>query len=199
LVVISHFRIHRLIYSSISSHTQLSIITQATAAAETYNIDPKHTYVKWQVSHVGFSMQSGKWMVAEGTIHFDQAKPQDSKVNVTIHLADVNSGVPALDTHLKSADFFDVEKFPNATFVSDKITVTGKDSADIQGTLTLHGVAKPITLHTIFNKVGEKPDHKIAAGFNASTKLKRSDFGITKLLPGVGDEVTLTIGAEAIK
>jgi polyisoprenoid-binding protein YceI len=174
--------------------------TFANAATETYTIDPAHTYVLWHINHFGFSNPSGKWMVAEGTINLDQAKPQDSKVDITIHVADIITGIPELDKHLKSAAFFDVEKFPTATFVSDKIQMTGKNTANVQGTLTLHGVSKPISLRVTMNKIGENPiTNKPTVGFSASTKLKRSDFGISTLIPELGDEITINIEAEAYK
>ena len=169
-------------------------------AAETYTIDPNHSYVLWHISHFEFSHPSGKWMVAEGTLNLDKEQPQNSKVNVTIHVADMITGIPALDKHLKGQLFFDVEKYPNATFVSDKITKTGKDTAKIHGILTIRGVSKPITLDVKLNKMGISPiTNKETVGFTASTTLKRSDFGITTLLPGLGDDVKIDIEAEASK
>ncbi len=168
-------------------------------AAETYTLDPLHTHVLWHVSHFGFSNPSGKWM-AEGTLLLDEAKPQNSKLNVTINVADVITGIPKLDGHLKGKDFFDVAQFPVATFVSDKINVTGKNTAKVRGILTVHGVSKPVTLDVTLNKIGENPvSQKKTAGFTASTKLKRSDFGIDAYLPGLGDDVKINIEAEANK
>ncbi len=169
------------------------------AAAETYTLDPTHTYVQWRISHFGFSHPSGKWL-ATGTLVLDEAKPENSKVKVVIRTADIVTGIPKLDEHLKGPLFFDVAKFPTATFVSDKIDVTGKNTAKVSGTLTLHGVSKPMTLDVVLNKVGENPiTNKMAAGFSAVAKIKRSDFGIIALAPGVGDEVQLNIEAEAQK
>jgi polyisoprenoid-binding protein YceI len=107
--------------------------------------------------------------------------------------------IPKLDEHLKGKDFFDVAQFPTATFVSDKITKTG-NNAKVQGMLTIHGVSKPVTLNVKLNKVGVNPmSKKKAAGFSATATIKRSDFGVGKYVPDVGDEVTLDIQAEAIK
>src|SRR5690606_22937984 len=99
-----------------------------------------------------FSEQTGKWM-AEGTLSLDEAKPQNSKVNVTINVNDVITGIPKLDEHLKKEDFFDTAKYPTATFVSNKIRLTGKDKAKIEGTLTLHGVSRPVVLDVNLRKV----------------------------------------------
>lgn len=175
----------------------LSLSSLSFAAAEIYKLDPAHSYVQWHISHFGFSYPSGKWM-ASGTLSLDEAKPSDSKVNASIHIADLITGIPELDKHLKSPNFFDVDKYPDATFVSDKVVMTGKDSAKVTGTLTLHGVSKPITLSVKLNKAGINPiNDKMTAGFTATATLLRSDFGITSYLPGLGDEVKLDIQAES--
>lgn len=166
-------------------------------AADTLTLDPDHTYVLWHISHFGFSSQSGKWY-AEGSLVIDKDKPQNSKVTATIKMANIITGIPELDSHLKGKLFFDVAQYPTATFVSNKVDVTGKTTANVQGILTLHGVAKPITLKVKLTKVGKSPiTDKMTAGFSATTKIKRSDFGINTLLPGLSDDVTLDIEAEA--
>lgn len=168
------------------------------AVTETYKLDPSHTYIVWNISHLGFSTQSGKFADIDGTIILDDTKPEDSKVTVTIKPAEVVTGVPKLDDHLKAKDFFDVSKYPTATFVSDKITVTGKDRAKVYGTLTLLGVSKPLVLDVTLNKQGMNPmTNKKTLGFSAKASLKRSDFGMKYALPAVGDDVEMDIGAEA--
>jgi polyisoprenoid-binding protein YceI len=168
-------------------------------AADTFTIDPNHTYVLWHVNHFGFSSPSGKWW-AQGSLVLDKDKPQNDKVNATINVGEVVTGIKELDDHLKSKQFFDTAAFPTATFVSNKVNVTGKDSANVQGILTMHGVSKPVTLKVKFNKAGMSIiTNKITVGFSASTKLKRSDFGMKTLLPGLGDEVTIDIELEAVK
>jgi polyisoprenoid-binding protein YceI len=165
-------------------------------AANTYTLDSMHSYVIWHIDHFGFSSPSGKWMV-NGTLVLDDAKPQNSKVNVTIQVGDVITGIPKLDAHLKGKDFFDVSQFPTARFVSDKVVMTGKKTAKVFGTLVLHGVSKPVVLKVGLNKIGISPiDNKKTVGFTASTKIKRSDFGVKAYLPGLGDDVKLDIEAE---
>lgn len=166
-------------------------------SAEKYTFDPTHSYVEWRVSHFGFSHPTGKWLV-DGTLTLDEAKPEKSSVSVTIPIADLLTGIPKLDEHLKGPDFFDAEKFQTATFISKKVAVTGKKTARVSGILTLHGVSKPITLNVTLNKIEESPiTHKKTAGFTASTRLNRSAFGIDKYIPGISDEVTINIEAEA--
>ncbi|MEO8401590.1 MAG: YceI family protein [Gammaproteobacteria bacterium] len=174
-----------------------SFVLTAQAETKTYTLDPSHTHVLWHISHFGFSNPSGKWF-ANGTLMIDEKKLKDSKLDVTIQVADIVTGIPKLDEHLKSADFFDVAKFPTATFVSDKVVPTGKDSAKVYGTLTVRGISKPEVLMVKLNNKGLSPaSNKQTMGFSASTKIKRSDFGMTSHLPGLGDEVKIDIEAEA--
>jgi polyisoprenoid-binding protein YceI len=177
----------------------LSLTFSAQATSETYKLDPSHSYVLWHINHFGFSNPSGKWM-ADGTIIVDESKPQNAKVSINIPVGNIITGIPKLDEHLKTAEFFDVDKFPTATFVSNKITLTSKDTAKMQGILTLHGISKPITLNVKLNKIGDSPiTHKRTAGFTATAQLKRSDYGIKTYLPGLGDDVKLNIEVEAFK
>ena len=163
---------------------------------QNYILDPGHTFVVWHINHFGFSNPTGKWM-ANGTLAIDEAHPENSKLNVAIKVGDIVTAIPKLDAHLNSADFFDAAKFPVATFVSDKVDVTGT-TAKVSGTLTVHGVSKPVVLDVTLNKNGISPmTQNKTLGFTASTTIKRSDFGINKYLPGLGDDVKLDIEAEA--
>jgi polyisoprenoid-binding protein YceI len=171
----------------------------AQANTEDYTLDSTHAYVLWHVSHFGFSDLSGKWL-ASGHIELDEKAPQNSKVNVSIALADLVTGIPKLDKHLKSADFFNVAAFSTATFVSDKVEMLTPNTAKIYGVLSLHNISKPIVLEAKLNKFGIHPmTHKKTAGFTATTQLKRSDFGVGLYAPNVGDEVKIEIQLEAYK
>jgi polyisoprenoid-binding protein YceI len=171
-------------------------LSSLSFAAETYVLDPGHTFVLWHINHFGFSNPTGKWM-ANGTLVLDEKDPKNSKVNVMIPLANLSTGIPKLDEHLNSKDFFDAETYKTATFVSNKVDVTSKDTARVYGVLTLNGVSKPAVLDVTLNKIGVSPiTNKKTAGFSAKTTLKRSDFGINKYLPGLGDDVTIEIEAE---
>ncbi len=174
-----------------------SFSTITYAAPETFTLDNKHTYVLWTIKHLGFSTQAGKWY-ASGQLVLDKEHPDQSKVNATIKIADIATGLPDLDKHLKGKLFFDSDKFPSATFVSDKVDVLTENTAKVHGMLTVHGITKPVTLDVTLNKVGISPiTNKNTVGFTASTVIKRSDFGIKTLLPELGDDVTIQIGAEA--
>lgn len=182
---------------ALAATTALFAASASPALAETYKLDASHTAVTWSISHFGFSSPSGKFMNVDGTLQLDEKNPAASSVKVTIAVADVNSGVAKLDEHLKTADFFDTATYPTATFTSEKVTVTDSTHATVEGQLTLRGVTKPVTLNVTLNKIGENMMKKKTAGFSATTTLKRSDFGMTKYLPDLGDEVKIQIESEA--
>ena len=111
-----------------------------TGGVQTYTLDPMHTEVAWRISHFGFSSPSGKFAQVTGTLSLDEAHPESSKVDATITIANLVTGLDKLNEHLWGEAFFDSKKFPTATFVSQKVDVTGKDTAKVTGNLTLHGV-----------------------------------------------------------
>lgn len=167
-------------------------------AAETYTLDPYHTNLYWKANHFGFSNPSGKFGAVTGTVSLDEKNPAASVVDVTVNTGSVVTGIDLFNEHLRGANFFQSEKFPTAKFVSTKVDVTGKDMATVTGDLTLLGVTKPVTLNVTLNKIGENPISKLkTAGFTATGVVKRSEFGINYALPGVSDDVQLTIDAEA--
>ncbi len=188
------FLITSLAFASFSSFVALP----AFAAPEEFTLDPTHTSVTWQVSHIGFSTFYGKFNKVTGTLTLDEAKPEASKVSVKFDMSGIISGVEKLDEHLKTDAFFDVAKYPTATFESTKVEVTspGK-TARVTGNLTLHGVTKPVVLDVTLNKIGEYPmTKKKAVGFDATATIKRSDFGVSYGIPMVPDDVKIMIESE---
>ncbi len=173
--------------------------TVAFAAPLTYKIDANHTDVVASWSHFGFSNPIAHFGKVDGSITYDPAKVSASKVEVTLPLSGLNSHVGDFDDHLRSDDFFDAEKFPNITFKSTSVKAAGEGKLTVVGDLTIKGITKPVTLAVTINKVGMQPMAKReAAGFNATTTIKRSDFGVGKYAPNVSDDVKLTITTEAI-
>lgn len=170
----------------------------AAKAAETYTLDPGHTEIVWQAGHFGFSSPTGKFAGATGKVMLDEAAPAKSSVEVTINTAALFTGNEKFDAHLKSADFFNVEKFPSASFKSENVTLTGEKTATVEGMLTILGISKPVTLEVTLNKLDVNPlNSRKTAGFSAKTTIRRSEFGINYGLPGIPDEVTIAIQAEA--
>lgn len=163
-----------------------------------YKIDKSHTSVNWEISHFDFSHYFGKWE-AEGKLWLDKDKPENSKVDVVIKVNDMITGNDKLNKHLKTAEFFNTAEFPKATFVSDKIEVQDGKVAKVHGNLTLRGITKPVVLEVISQKIDKNMMSKDTAGFRAKTSLKRSDYGMTAFLPGLGDDVQLDIELEANK
>ena len=173
------------------------VLSSPAFAADTYKLDPNHTAITWHVNHFGFSTPSGKFMNVDGTLVLDETNPAASKVSLTVPVTALDTGIAKFDEHLKSKDFLDAATYPTATYASDKVEVTGKDTAIVHGSLTLHGVTKPVDLKVKLNKIGENMMKLKTAGFSATTSFKRSDFGITTYVPMVGDDVLIDIESEA--
>lgn len=170
----------------------------AFAAPVTYDIDPNHTMVLAQWTHFGFSNPSANFGVSEGTIVYDDKAPSKSSVQVTMPLANMNSFVAKFDEHLRNSDFFDAAKFPVATFKSTSVKAKGKNKLEVTGNLTIKNITKPVKLDVTLNKRGENPMlKKQGIGFDATTTIKRSDFGVGAYAPAVSDNVKLRITTEA--
>lgn len=184
-----------------ASALALAFAAAPSFAADTYKLDPNHTAVVFEYLHGGFSHMTGKFMNADGSVTLDQDNPANSSVQVTFAIDGVNTGVPGLDAHLKSPDFFDAAKFPTATFKSTHVDVIpaadgGKPTqAKVTGDLTIHGVTKSEVLDVTLNKL----DDSGKAGFSATTTIKRSDFGVDKFVPMVSDDIQISVETEAKK
>ena len=175
-----------------------SIATISVAKPVDYTIDPTHTATVFTWNHFGFSTPSANFSDIQGTISVDNAKPANSAVNVTIPLSSLNTNVKALDEHLKNADFFDAEKYPNITFKSTKVQAVGNNKYKITGNLTVKNVTKPVVLDAVLNKQGVHPMTKAESiGFNATTSFDRSAFGVGAYVPNVGDKITVNITTKA--
>ncbi len=173
--------------------------TVAFAAPLTYKIDANHTDVVASWSHFGFSNPIAHFGKVDGSITYDPANVGASKVEVTIPLSGLNSHVGDFDDHLRSADFFDAEKFPTIAFKSTSVKAAGKGKLKVTGDLTIKGTTKPVVLDVTINKTGVQPLAKReAAGFSATATVKRTDFGLGLYAPNVSDQVKLSITTEAI-
>ncbi|RKG55268.1 polyisoprenoid-binding protein [Acinetobacter cumulans] len=174
-----------------------SVATFSMAKPVAYQIDPTHTATVFNWNHFGFSTPSANFSDIQGTINVDNAKPANSSVDVTIPLSSLNTNVKALDEHLKTADFFNAEKYPNITFKSTKVQALGKNKYKITGNLTVKDVTKPVVLDAVLNKQGVHPMTKAESiGFNATTSFNRSAFGVGAYVPNVGDKITVNITTE---
>ena len=182
--------LRRILLASLLTAAALPVV----AAPQKYDIDTSHTQVIFSWNHFGFSNPSASLEKISGDFQLDTADITKSSISVTLPLDGLHTGVPKLDEHLKSADFFEAAKYPDITFKSTKVEKAGANGLKIVGDLTIHGVTKPVTLTTKINKIGENPMMKKAsAGFDATTTIKRSEFGVDKYVPNVSDEIPVRI------
>lgn len=169
----------------------------AEAEAGHYTLDKRHARIVFSVDHLGFSTYYGFFNDIAGTLDLNPSAPAKSAMSVTVDVNGIVTMDRELDEKLKSDAFFDVAKFPKATFKSTAIDVTGDGRGKLTGELTLHGVTKPVTLDVTFNGAGTLPmTQTYVVGFDAVGTLKRTDFGIKNFVPFVGDEVNLLISCE---
>lgn len=177
----------------------------ATAASSTWTVDPAHTEAGFAVKHLVISTVRGDFNKLGGTVVLDEGDVTKSTVEVTIDAASIDTRIEKRDTHLKSADFFDVAKYPNITFKSAKVEKSGEGKLKVTGNLTIKATTKPVVLDVTGPTAEIKgPDGKGRRGFAATTKINRQEFGLTwsktvEAGPVVGDEITIQLDGELIK
>ena len=168
----------------------------AAVTAGRYTVEPGHTRVQFTVSHMGFTNWYGDLTGASGNLTLDPKYPAASKLDIALPVASVSTTNAKLDGELRSAQWLDADGFPTIRFVSTRIVLEGPRAATVTGNLTFHGVTKPVTLKTVFNGAGTDPIAKAyTAGFDATTTIRRSDFGVKTYVPLIGDTVDLRISA----
>jgi polyisoprenoid-binding protein YceI len=178
-------------------------MTVATTVARTFAIDKAHSEVVFRVRHLLTKVQ-GRFTDFAGTIRFDPDHPEQSSLSFTINAGSIDTSTPDRDQHLRSDDFFGVEKFPNLTFVSSKITRRNDEHFDVAGTLTIRGVGQEVTLPVTYLGEAKDPWGNTRLGFETELTINRKDFGLTwnaALETGgflVGDEVKISVSVQAI-
>jgi len=174
-----------------------------SAFAATYNLDVKHTAVSFKIRHLLSNVQ-GTFNEFEGQFEYEPGKPETWKAEAAIQTASIDTRLKERDNHLRSADFFDAEKYPTLTFKSTEVTSATATAAVVKGILTIHGVEKPVALDLKIHGVAKDPWGNTRSGFTATAKINRKDFGIewNKALDTggllLGDEVEITIEVEGI-
>ncbi len=168
--------------------------------ATSYTLEPDYTQGVFRWNHLGFSSPAGQFSQGRGTLEFDPANPTRARIEVTIPLSTLSTGVAALDEDFRSTDFFDTERFPTATFTSTKVEKgMASNELEVTGNLTLHGITRPVTLKVAIVKVGTNPRTSLpTVGFDGMTRLKRSDFGLGRYVPQVSDEIELHVISQAV-
>jgi len=176
------------------------LASAAAAAPATYTLDPSHSQIVFDYTHLGFSTTTGMYSGFEGTIQFDAEDPAASSVEVSFPTASLFTGWDARTQHFLTEDFFGAEANPEISFKSTGIEVTGEKTGKITGDLTINGVTKSVVLDAEMTQLGEHPmEKKPWVGFNATTEIKRSDFDMGMYAPYVSDEVQIAISIEAMK
>ena len=172
----------------------------ASAEPVAYTLDASHSQIVFSYNHLGFSTSYGMFSGFEGDIQFDMENPAASSVSVSFPVQSMLTGWEARFAHFMSDDFFAASEGEMVTFASTGIEVTGETTAKITGDLTLNGVTKSVVLDAQMNQAGQHPmAGKDWAGFDATTTLVRSDYGLGKFAPYVSDEVEVMISVEAMK
>jgi polyisoprenoid-binding protein YceI len=168
-------------------------------AADSYTIDPNHTFPVFEVNHLGFSTQRGRFNKTSGKITLDTAAKAGS-VDLTVDVASLDMGFAKWNEHMAAEGFFNTAKFPTMQFKSDKLVFEGDKLVAADGQFTLLGVSKPLRVNVSNFRCGENPiNKKKMCGADIATTIKRSEFGMTKYLPAVGDEIRISSPVEAFK
>ena len=186
--------------------TALALPLGALAAPESYTLDPYHTFAHFEVGHIGFSNIRGRFERASGKFTLDKAA-KAATLDLAVETASVSTGdnekgsrPRSRDEHLRTPDFFNVAEYPRMTYKATSVTFNGDNLASVEGSLTLLGVSKPVSLRVENWKCGAHPfSKKEMCGGNASGVLKRSDFGMKFGIPAMTDEIKLWVGFEAYK
>lgn len=170
-----------------------------SATADSYTVDERHTFPSFEISHIGFSTQRGRFDKTTGKIQLDP-QTKTGNIRISIDANTIDTGLPELEERLKKEDFFNTAKFPTITYAADKLVFDGDKPAKAEGTLTLLGVSKPVVLdirhfHCAVHPISKKD----VCGADAVGAIKRSDFGMNAFLPVVGDEVKILIQVEGFR
>jgi polyisoprenoid-binding protein YceI len=184
----------------------MTTLASPQTATTTWNIDPVHTVAEFKVKHMMISNVKGQFTGVKGVLVLDETNPANSYVEASIDAASINTREPQRDAHLKSADFFDVEKFPTLSLKSTRVSRTGDGELAVTGDLTIHGVTRNVVFHVEGPTAPAKdPWGNTRVGLSATTRINRKDFGLTwnaALETGgilVGDEVTITLDVQFVK
>ena len=178
--------------------TAAALLTLPLLASSTYQIDPVHSEVSFRIRHLGLSSVYGRFVAYKGTILLDEQDMTRSRVDVSIDAASINTENTMRDTDLRSPNFFNVGQFPSVTFRSVAVMPLAKDRFEVTGDFSLHGITKRITIPVTLTGTAFTPK-EMRAGFEGTLVLNRNDYGITYMPGIVGEDVSITLGIEAVK
>lgn len=180
----------------------VAVLLPQSSSGETFVIENSHTSVIFGVSHFGYSYTYGRFNKVKGGFNLDRENPAASQFQIMIDATSIDSNDPKRDEHLKGPDFFNVKQFPVITFQSTGVNVETTEKGEIYniaGKLTMHGVTKDVVLPVQKLGEGKGPYGKYRCGFLCQSKLKRSDYGMTNMVPNIGDEIAVTVSFEGVR
>jgi polyisoprenoid-binding protein YceI len=186
-------------FKSLIAITVASLVSFSAHSADSFTIDDRHTFPSFEINHLGFSIQRGRFNETSGKIMLDAVHGKGS-IAVKVNMASISTGLTELEEHLRAKDFFDVAQYPTMTFKSDKLGFVGDKLVAADGILSLHGISKHVHLTVDHFHCGMNLIKLIyTCGANAFTTIKRSEFGVDKYVPMIADEVKIQIQVEATK
>ena len=168
-------------------------------AAEEYSVDPVHSFATFKVGHLGIAFVRGGFTDLEGGIHVDRDNPEKSSVEIIVKTASVHTKNDKRDEHLRSGDFFDVGKYPEMSFKSSKVRKIDDDTVEVTGNFNLLGVSKEVKVTVSRTGEGDDPWGGFRIGFETDFSIRRSEYGMTGLIPVAGDKVDISLNVEAIR
>ncbi len=177
----------------------IAMLLGAWASADTYKLDPVHSTVVFRIGHLVVSNVNGRFNGPTGTVEFDPAAPEKTKFDVQVEVKKIDTNNQQRDTHLKSKDFFDAERFPVISFKSTSVKKVAEGELEVAGDMSLHGVTKQITVKLSYKGPVTDPQMGTRSGFGTAFEVKRSDYGMNNMIPAVGDTVKLTVDLEGAK
>lgn len=171
----------------------------AAAAADEYTIDPVHSSITFKVKHLGVSYVHGRFNEISGMLRYDDTNTANFSVTVRVAAGSVDTSNGQRDAHLRSADFFDVQRFPTIEFNSTSVRKQSADTYVVSGDLSLHGVTRPLEVEVVLTGAGQDYQGNHRIGFETDFAVERSNFGMDKMLTTAGDQVRLSVGIEGVR
>jgi polyisoprenoid-binding protein YceI len=175
----------------------IAAFASSNARAQSFTIDPVHSIVLYRAGHMGVSHSWGRFNEIAGTVSVDEQNPAKDSFDITINATSIDSGTAKRDEHLRSPDFLNAKQFPTITFKSASVKPIDAKTLEVTGTLTLHGVSKPLTLKVDKVGGGKSPMGGTAIGMETTFEIKRSDFDMKNMLDMIPDDVMLIVSLEA--
>lgn len=176
-----------------------SLFTGSAAGTESYNVDPVHTSIVFRIKHLNVAYFFGRFNGASGTIVVDREVVSNSSVDIQVKVNDVDTFNSDRDKHLKTADFFDAQKYPVIEFKSRSVKKIDPTTLEVSGDIMFHGAKRPLTVRVLQTGSGKDPWGNFRMGFETDFTIKRSEFGMDKMLNLIGDEVRITVSVEGVR